>query len=209
MSSVCEDILSVPLSDCVISVYGPMKAQSLLAQNVEALLKSRGLKQVDLANWCRKSEVWVSQFLGGKRSWKIKDLDRIADCFGVATYQLFQPGISTLTDRRRRDRRSGRERRQSFAQRSMLPVGEHIAAFRPGAQQSTPPAAAATVLSDEIRTSLDAMRRDIDAILAGEQTPAAGRALAAARPRRRAPRRPDPEKMEDPPDSKTKGWPKE
>ena len=46
----------------------------------------------------------------------LKYLDRIADFFGIATYQLLQPGISPLTERRSGlDRRLGRDRRISHA----------------------------------------------------------------------------------------------
>lgn len=37
--------------------------------------------------------------------------DRIADFFGVETYQLLQPGVASLTERRKAERRNGRERR--------------------------------------------------------------------------------------------------
>src|SRR5581483_7669242 len=85
-----------------------MQVSRLLAENVTALLKIRGLTQADLAQWCRHSEVWVSQFLSGKRDWKVHDLDRVADLLGVPVFQLFQPGIS-----RRAERRSGVDRRHA------------------------------------------------------------------------------------------------
>lgn len=90
----------------------PMQATRLLAENIAALLKRRGYTQADLAQYCRHSAVWVSQFLAGKRNVKVRDLDRMADLLGVPVFQLFQPGISSRTERRAGvDRRQATERR--------------------------------------------------------------------------------------------------
>lgn len=116
----------------------PMKAVRLLSENIQALLKGRGQSQHDLAQWCRHSDVWLSYFLSGKREIQFADLDRIADFFGIATYQLFQPGISPLTERRVKDRRNGRDRRMGHAHRVMLHVASDIerARTRPQAASS-------------------------------------------------------------------------
>lgn len=97
-----------------------MKATYILKRNIESLLTARGLKQHDLAVWCRRSDAWISKILSdtsnprNDRGVPLRDLDRIADFFGLAAYQLFQPGISPLTERRKgADRRSGRDRRVS------------------------------------------------------------------------------------------------
>lgn len=109
-----------------------MRADRLLAENISTLLRARGQSQKDLAAWCRHSDVWVSQGLRGERMFQLHDLDRIADFFGVATYQLFQPGISMITERRRKaDRRSGQDRRLSQAQRVMREVANEIDRARP------------------------------------------------------------------------------
>lgn len=94
-----------------------VKANHLLKSNVDALLKARGHTRKDLARYCRRSESWISQiFRDRDRNIPIKYLDKMAEFFGLATYQLLQPGISPLTERRRgRDRRSGRDRRISRA----------------------------------------------------------------------------------------------
>lgn len=116
----------------MISVYADMKAQSLIAQNISTLLRGRGQKQKDLAMWCHHSEVWISAILAGKREIQFKDLDRIADFFGLATYQLLQPGIAPLTERRKtHDRRNGKDRRISAAQRTMMTFAGDIEAKRP------------------------------------------------------------------------------
>jgi hypothetical protein len=89
-----------------------MKAGYLLKQNIETLLRARHQAKHDLAVHCRRSDAWLSKILGkDNRNIPLEYLDRIADFFGLATYQLFQPGISPLLERRKADRRSGRDRR--------------------------------------------------------------------------------------------------
>lgn len=107
-------------------------APRLFAANVSALLDARHQTQKELANWCRKSEVWISKILKTERQARMEDLDRIADFFGLATFQLFQPGISAVTERRRaEDRRSGRDRRVSQELRQMREVAQEIERVRP------------------------------------------------------------------------------
>lgn len=96
-----------------------MKATHLLRHNIRTLLRARGQHYADLAQWCHKSRAWLTKILKEDRDdptdvrdFRLKELDRIADFFGLAAYQLFQPGISPLTERRAgHDRRSGRDRR--------------------------------------------------------------------------------------------------
>jgi hypothetical protein len=101
-----------------------LKATYLLKQNIDALLKARGQKRKDLALWCRKSESWLSQiFREDERNMPLKYLDRIADFFGLATYQLFQPGLSGMAERRKGgDRRTGFDRRMSHVAEMLKPV---------------------------------------------------------------------------------------
>ena len=104
-----------------------MKASFLLRQNIKAILKARNQTAHDLAMWCRMDDSWISKILSDgpedrARGIPLKHLDRIADFFGLATYQLFQPGISPLTERRKgQDRRGGQDRRIS-ARRADLPA---------------------------------------------------------------------------------------
>lgn len=105
-----------------------MQATRLLKHNIETLLKARGQTQHDLAQWCRRTDAWLSKILSDSpennqsRSVPLKYYDRIADFFGIATYQLFQPGISPLTERRGgRERRTGLDRRISHAQEGLRP----------------------------------------------------------------------------------------
>jgi hypothetical protein len=102
-----------------------MKASYLLKQNIDTLLRARGQTQHDLAVWCRRTDAWLSKILresageGRKeRGLPLKYLDRIADFFGLSAFQLFQPGIAPLTERRKAERRSGQDRRISAAIRS-------------------------------------------------------------------------------------------
>jgi transcriptional regulator with XRE-family HTH domain len=95
-----------------------MKSTRLLRANLRALLRARGQTPHDLAFFCRRSDAWISKILNEDehdsqaRDLPLKYLDRIADFFGVAAYQLFQPGISAITERRKaNDRRTGIERR--------------------------------------------------------------------------------------------------
>jgi len=98
-----------------------MKANQLLKHNIDTLLKARRQTRRDLAAWVRQSldpkkiDPWISQiFTNPEREFQMKYLDRMADFFGIAVYQLFQPGISPFTERRSgTTRRSGHDRRIS------------------------------------------------------------------------------------------------
>lgn len=92
-----------------------VKSHILLKENIDALLSQRGQRRKDLAQWCRRTEGWLSQiFTNPERNVPLKYLDRIADFFGLATYQLFQPGIASRSERRSGlDRRSRKDRRIS------------------------------------------------------------------------------------------------
>jgi transcriptional regulator with XRE-family HTH domain len=94
-----------------------MRTSLLLRRNLESLLKARGQTQRDLAQWCRRSDAWLSKILddNANRGLPLKYLDRIADFFGIAAYQLFQPGITPLLERRKGDRRGGLDRRLASA----------------------------------------------------------------------------------------------
>jgi len=89
-----------------------LKAINQLRENVKALLRVRKEDQKTLAFALGRHPTTINKFLKGTREIQLQDLDRMADFFGLATYQLFQPGISLLTERRQgSDRRTGRERR--------------------------------------------------------------------------------------------------
>lgn len=104
-----------------------MHASLLLAENIRALLHARHEDASTLASWLNHDKSWINKIINGHREMQIPDLDRVADFFGIATYQLFQPGISRFTERRKGvERRKGLERRISNAQRNMIAVASEI-----------------------------------------------------------------------------------
>jgi hypothetical protein len=90
----------------------------LLAQNVRALLHARRLDNKALAVWCGHTSAWISKVLKNERGVQLQDLSRMADFFGLTVAQLFQHGISHVTERRRRDRRLGVDRRSGLDRRA-------------------------------------------------------------------------------------------
>lgn len=98
-----------------------MRASDLLKTNIETLLAARKQTKHELARYCRRSDAWLSKILGGPdRNLPLKYLDQLADFFGLVVYQLFQPGISPLSERRRgKERRVLTDRRMSARNRSL------------------------------------------------------------------------------------------
>lgn len=133
-----------------------LKASELLKHNIDALLQARGQSRADLARYCRRSRSWMDKiFSEERREVPLKYLDQIADFFAIATYQLFQPGISPLTERRSgQDRRAWRDRRISRAVLSQKPgdvdlVDVARALSRQGREQAI--RAILDILNDELR----------------------------------------------------------
>lgn len=117
-----EDSLGGPPQHAVVeNGMQSIKARTLLARNIHAILTARGEDQTALAAWCRHKSSWINKILAGKRPMHIDDFDRVADFLGISVYQLFLPGISALTERRRPgDRRSNRERRIGHVERIIV-----------------------------------------------------------------------------------------
>jgi transcriptional regulator with XRE-family HTH domain len=165
-----------------------MHAKRLLSENIRSLLRGRGQTQHDLAMWCRNSDVWLSFILAGKRGVSLEDLDRIADFFGLQTYELFLPGVSHLTERRRVQRRSGLERREGHKERELRYL--RMAISLPSGSHGTAAGA---------KTSVRAILADAETRLApllsppesGRQTATPRDALKAPRARRRVSSRSD------------------
>jgi transcriptional regulator with XRE-family HTH domain len=131
----------------VLSVYlkpmSDLRALYIIRTNISGLLYQRKQSQTDLASWLNKDKSWINKFLNGSREVQLKDLDRIADFFGLATYQLFQPGIVSESERRAgRERRGGHDRRVSQKQRDLISVASEINRLRPPRPQTAvrPPA---------------------------------------------------------------------
>lgn len=111
-----------------------MKSPALLRAHIADLLMIRKEDQQALARYCGHERSWINKVINGHRELQIQDLDRIADFFGIATYQLFQPGISPISERReRKDRRQGQERRIGHQQRELHNVAEDMNLHRPRA----------------------------------------------------------------------------
>lgn len=193
------NLLSASLSPSMVEIYQrkmtQLKATRLLSLNISALLRARGNKQKDLSEWCHHSEVWLSKFLKGDREMQLKDLDRVADFFGLATYQLFQPGIASSTERRSgSDRRTARERRIGQSKRLLGELADTIDAARaPETQRgrTDDDATEATPLRSLVRDFERRFERLVAQADAGRQDSRARAAVAPsgarARPARRRP----------------------
>lgn len=164
-----------------------MKAGLLIKANIDTLLRARNQSRKDLAQYCYKSESWISKiFKEPRRAFSLRDVDRIADFFGIATYQLFQPGISSLTERRLSERRVSSDRRIGHAQRAMLSTAVDIDAHRPP-RKGAPHAvvASSSPVLEAVHRETEAYERRISALLAqhtgsGGQAPSPRRALPPA-----------------------------
>ena len=94
------------------------KALVQLRMNVESLLRERHKSKADLAAEMGIDPSTLTKFLKGTREIQFHHLDGMAACFGLQAYQLFQPGISPLLERRvLKDRRMGHDRRQPHRDR--------------------------------------------------------------------------------------------
>jgi transcriptional regulator with XRE-family HTH domain len=142
-----------------------MNANRQLKENLDALLRTHHLTRKDLAQWCHKTESWISKiFKEERREFSIKALDRIADMFGLVPYQLFLPGVAAITERRRGERRNPRERRQGHAQRQMIGLASNIDAHRsPGKGRLH--VAAASPLVEELRRLTEEHERKVSALI--------------------------------------------
>ena len=169
-----------------------MKANQLVKANVATLLKAHHKTQKDLAQWCYRGESWISKiFKEPRREFPNKYLDRIADFFGLATYQLFQPGISRESERRRGPRRAGKERRISAEQRVMLETAAELDRVRPVTGITRHAEEAHDLAKNaQITRLLDDFVRHVHPLLSsadvGRQAAMAGRTQPKARPLRRA-----------------------
>lgn len=161
-----------------------MKARLLLARNIHAVLTARGEDQSGIARWCRRKPSWMNKILAGKRPMHIDDFDRVADYLGLSVYQLFQPGISALTERRKRpERRTGRDRRVGHAQRI-------VALQAPRPQVIPDEAATVPTAANELHALVsefsDRLNRLLEAEDARGQAPRTRKTLSPSRSRRRA-----------------------
>ena len=172
-----------------------LKALYLLKRNVRALLDARHENQVTLAAWVGHSKAWLNKFLKDEYAEiQFRDLDRIASFFGIAAYQLFQPGIHTLTERRKAgDRRSGSDRRIGHQNRLLTVLRSDISKVPHLAAKGTHDLS--TLPSEALAESKRSLQAALDHIRAEESRRqiASTRQQVSGEPhRRRDPRRHDP-----------------
>lgn len=97
-----------------------LRSMHILRMNVRALLLKRRESEAALAQHLGfKHRSSLNKFLNNDRAgFQMWRLDRLSDFFGIPVYQLFQPGISPLLERRvLKDRRMGHDRRQAHRDR--------------------------------------------------------------------------------------------
>lgn len=187
MSSPFENLISpsrtapvrpLPVPDSLY-LQNHTRALVILKRNLHALLTARKESQVALARHVRHSKAWINKFLNDQTDTveiQIKDVDRIASFFGVEPYQLFQPGISALTERRHgSDRRSGTERRVGHSGRELAilrtELDKHPALASSRAASSTHHPSAA---SDPVQRAIERFAREIQSVVTREQAATLG-----------------------------------
>lgn len=171
-----------------------LKALHILRQNIRQLLAERHESAAALAlHLGYKNRASVTKFLNDQRTgFEMGRLDKLSSWFGLPVYQLFQPGISRLTERRHgSDRRSGHDRRVGHARRSVV---ELRASLPPERRHASNTAETQTPTPTPLHAAVERLERDIARLVQSgafrEQDPTPHRAVAAARPRARAPRGP-------------------
>jgi transcriptional regulator with XRE-family HTH domain len=185
----------------MVEVYMPytqdLKALHILRLNVRAGLLKRGESEAQLAtNLGFKHRSSLNKFLNSERAgFQMRRLDKMAAFFGVAVYQLFQPGTSELTDRRHSQRRSGQDRRIGHQYRHMTASANTIEDARPHRRGQH------DIVPDSVRTIRQLLRdleREFTTILstqdARRQAAAARTLLAKTRARTGTTSRQTPEK---------------
>ena len=95
-------------------------SDELLRRRVQALLSHSGHSAKELALYMGKQPSWTTDFMHGRHSVTVKDLDRLARFFGLSVPALFEMDGYRFRDRRRDhrrigmpDRRSGKDRRKA------------------------------------------------------------------------------------------------
>lgn len=147
-----------------------LKATVIMRENVKSLLLARKESQSDLAKWLRHTRSWINKFLNGERQMQMKDLDRVADFFGIATYQLFQPGISALTERRKRDRRSNRERRIGHTMRELEILRTAVAPLHNALRSGKPDSSGTAQKGSRKKAATPAIKVvDVDSVPSAEE----------------------------------------
>jgi hypothetical protein len=145
-----------------------LKAVHILKLNVRSLLLARKESESLLAQHLGyKDRSGLNKFLNDqtREGFEMWRLDKLASFFGLPVYQLFQPGISALTERRvSGERRNPRERRQGHSHRQMIGLASNIDAHRsPGKGRLH--VAAASPLVEELRRLTEEHERKVSALI--------------------------------------------
>lgn len=161
-----------------------LRAINQLRENVRELLRRRGENQNSLAFALRRHPTTINKFLMGKREVQMADLDGMADFFGLPIYQLFQPGISRLTERRMVARRREADRRIGHDQRNMAELAAERDAHHPH-RKGGPHVVSASSLATELRRAAADHARLVDRLISeaqsGRQAPPPSAAVAKSR----------------------------
>lgn len=169
-----------------------IKGLIVLKRNIAQLLADRHENQVQLARACGHKKSWINKFFKDETNTvelQLRDLDKIADFFGIEVHQLFQPGIGRLTERRLHlDRRATAERRIGHQGRELAKLRAEADKLPRSASHGAP--AAHSSADSAIQRVIERAARDIRAIEAGRQTPTDGPDGAKRSKDRRAVRRP-------------------
>jgi transcriptional regulator with XRE-family HTH domain len=106
-----------------------LKLDYILVENIRALLIARNIDQGDMAFAVGHSQAWISKILSGDRKMSLSDVDRVAAFFGLTGAQLLSHGISSMTERRQQDRRSGVDRRKGDRRKEDIGAMVHRSPF--------------------------------------------------------------------------------
>ena len=174
-----------------------VKALRLLKENIHTLLHRRNENQVTLARWVGHSKSWMNKFLNDqtdRTELQLHDLDRIADFFGIEAYQLFMPGISHLTERRKDvERRAGGDRRLGHQGRHLATLRSELNKLPSLASAHAPtkvPSTPSSALPEQVRRILADADEAIHAFYIGQQTAIPGDGVAKRASGDRRARRP-------------------
>ncbi len=90
---------------------GMATASERLRERVRDFMDAQRFSQTKLATRLGKTQSWLSRRLSGNQSFRLRDLDQLADIFGVTVPELFFDTYGQWDRRSKSDRRKG-ERRQ-------------------------------------------------------------------------------------------------
>jgi transcriptional regulator with XRE-family HTH domain len=186
-----------PVADVSIQQHN-RKALFLIRENIRTLLARRGESQTALARYCGHDKSWINKFLNEGRGVQLDDLDKIAAYFGIEPYQLMQPGIARLTERRSgAERRTNTDRRIGHTGRLVNTLQSELNKVPRFAAPSRGGLSIHGVASDPSSAAVNALIREFEGRLNELYTPhpaqadhARGSGAAVASPRDRKPRGP-------------------